>query len=327
MKFNYLKGVYEGEAVDGKPQGKGVLVVGGKTYRGVWTDGDLTEGVLHDGDKLYVGALKNLLPHGVGTEYVSRFRIYQGAWSEGKKVGDRLPNLITSDIHESIDLGYDNPEKFKTFPVDSINSIYGYRYKTPLLKEISKAMGMKVMCVNDNYQYPYGYSENDIANAVVPKEERPIYGAALYGREVDGEFLPFENTEDAERLYDLLWDTVFKRDSRELYHYVNGVKIKDLNDAESLYLLNKTLYLVSIEVEEDSDWDEYEGWQSSFVYAQAKVHPLPDGMIDEGEIRAYVAEKKAWSKVAKQKQECNEADTAQRAKKLLFEQCLYELTK
>ncbi len=89
MRIEFEEGtIYEGTIKNGKPHGKGLMTYAdGKTYNGLWKNGEYKLGTLTNPDKSsYSGEWKNGLPHGEGTMsypegHESHF--YKGDWKTG----------------------------------------------------------------------------------------------------------------------------------------------------------------------------------------------------------------------------------------------------
>ncbi len=328
MEMKYLNGTYSGECENNIPNGYGIYIAeDGSVYKGTWVNGELINGVLHAGEKIYIGEFKKMLPHGNGTEYVSRFRSFTGRFNKGKKTkpkkGWGCHNVIRCGIKEAMWFSRIKPEDLNE-ESDCYSGRYSDYYFSFPLEKLSETMGFGILCLNDRYKQAYGYSGNGIASEL---SDMDITGNIIICRDNgDGNPVPFVSPEEAEAVYDAIWEELFDPDYNYLYHYANAVKIASISAYSSLYLIGKKLYAVEHTSQKNDVFDTYEGWQSGRPNSAVRVHLLPDGMVDPAEAKVYVDEHNAWSDWAEKDKECNEADTARRAGDELFEKCLYTLT-
>eukprot|EP01133_Synstelium_polycarpum_P012308 gene12308-14437_t len=80
--------IFECEWVNGAPNGRGKFSANGWTCEGLWKDGVIEEGTLmRSGHGVYVGGLKNFVPHGRGEEYLEDGCYYSGEYDEGRRHG------------------------------------------------------------------------------------------------------------------------------------------------------------------------------------------------------------------------------------------------
>ncbi len=328
MEMKYLNGTYTGECENSIPNGYGVYTAeDGSVYKGSWVNGELINGVLHAGEKVYIGEFKKMLPHGKGTEYVSRFRKFTGRFNKGRKTkpqkGWGCYNAIQSGIKDPMRLSRKESEKL-TKDLEHYSDSYGVYTRLFPLETISEAVGFGVLCLNDGYKQAYGYSGNGIASKLIGKD---ITGNIIICRDDgNGTPIPFSSPEETEQVYDAVWKELFEPYYCKLYHYVNAVKIAVMAQCRSIFLIGTKLYAVDHTGCENNVSDYYEGWESSRPCVSVRVHLLPDGMADPAEAKIYVDEHNAWSEWLEKDRECNEADTARRAGNELFEQCIHQLT-
>ncbi len=329
MRIKFLNGTYDGACDSGVPNGFGIYTAeDGSVYKGEWTDGKLSRGVLHSGERIYIGELRDLLPHGKGCEYVSRYRKFTGRFINGRKSRfgrERKPyNVITSDIKKPMSLIYkEAAELSRGFSYETAH--YGDPDRAYELPELSRILGFDVLCLNDGYKPPYGYSENGIATHFC---DSTVNGMMILCRDGgDGEPVPFYSAEEAELVYDTIWRELFDPHDNDLYHYANAVEIAAMGSCSSIFLIDDRLYAVEHTVSENTVSDPYEGWQSSRPKVSVRVHPLPPATVEPEEARRYTEEHGEWSEPMELDRECNEADTARRAAGALFEKCIYGITR
>lgn len=92
-------GYYQGEMLDGYPEGYGqyVSVSGDKQYQGTWKKG-VPDGYglyLH-GDTCYQGAFRKGFPDGQGFLRVAGKQVYEGSFKRGRKDGEGVMVLLTT---------------------------------------------------------------------------------------------------------------------------------------------------------------------------------------------------------------------------------------
>ncbi len=327
MKTEFLNGVYDGEGQNGVPDGFGVYTASdGSVYKGSFENGELVSGVLHSADRVYIGEFKKMLPHGRGTEYVSRFRKFSGRFNKGKKtrfgMAPKPYNVIIVNMKEPMHLLHIEAQAL-TRDLGKYSRDYKEYNRCFSLDTVSCEVGFGVLCLNDGYKQAYGYSGNGIASRLMGRD---VTGNIIICRDDGfGAPVPFASPEEAERVYDAIWKMLFCTNGGSLYHYAHAVKIAPIAKCSSIFLINDKLYAVEHIGCENATSDRYEGWQSSRPYVSVRVHSLPPATVVASEAATYVAEHALWSDWVTKSKECNEPDTAMRAGNELFEKCIYEL--
>ncbi len=212
MQIIWNNEIYNGEVVDGVPQGKGTLTLSNGYIRGIWQSGNLIAGCQYIGDELYVGTYgKNQCFHGVGLFAKDNGRMWKGTWLNGTKISSDLSDGFSNSImigctFHGVEMWHFSP---KEFPSNGKMLERGYcrltkaeRYEMPVL---SKHFGYPIVCAVEARNNYYGYSKryNNRAMYFCQPNLSEIFTDVYICRWEKGNYAPFDQ-QTAEQVFDFV---------------------------------------------------------------------------------------------------------------------------